>query len=457
MLIVVCGVALNCCSYDVAKRFSGKFAWISPVWLQLRANAAGGATITGTHDIDDGWMKDVRRACARAAVTTIVTAAAMDAADSLPVPETMENSATMRSNTHKPLPSSRVGALGPLGAESWPSKEHLPPRCPKIVPRIVWEAPQLSQTEMDKTPALIADFVERRGFDGVVLEMPVLSHTVPWISRFTQVMHAKLSPAGAPLAVIAVLPPAVRRDGSTARHGTPASVIADAVAAGVDRVSVMTYDFSSGRGLVGPNAPLHWVRSSARDVIEAAAAGVLRDAAFPTALLAQAEAAEAFVPRVREAVRVLREAGLAEAEVRADGSVGPDGGATSAKRGRELKQRSKQARRELARAVAASKVLVGMAMYGHHDPKANGVPEAITAGTYIDLLKTHKPRMLYDRGSAEHLFRYSPEGVPPGSRAVCYYPTLWSVAERLRLAASEGAGVALWEVGQGLDYWYDLM
>ena len=52
--------------YDIAKVFSRKFTYISPVWLQMKANPKGKESrarpviITGEQDVDAVWIEDVR-------------------------------------------------------------------------------------------------------------------------------------------------------------------------------------------------------------------------------------------------------------------------------------------------------------------------------------------------------------------------------------------------------------
>ncbi|CRK90630.1 CLUMA_CG004332, isoform A [Clunio marinus] len=50
----------NSHGYDVAKIFGPKLNIISPVWLQIMRISDQKYEITGTHDIDKGWMKEVR-------------------------------------------------------------------------------------------------------------------------------------------------------------------------------------------------------------------------------------------------------------------------------------------------------------------------------------------------------------------------------------------------------------
>lgn len=54
--------------YDVAKLRGGKFTHISPVWLQVKWGIDGNLVTQGEHDIDQGWLRDVRKAGASAGV-----------------------------------------------------------------------------------------------------------------------------------------------------------------------------------------------------------------------------------------------------------------------------------------------------------------------------------------------------------------------------------------------------
>ena len=44
-----------------------------------------------------------------------------------------------------------------------------------------------------------------------------------------------------------------------------------------------------------------------------------------------------------------------------------------------------------------------------------------------------------------------------GATRAVYYPSLHFVQRRLELAQSKGVGVSIWEIGQGLDYFFDLL
>lgn len=55
-----CMFQWNSRGYDIAKIFHKKFTHVSPVWLQIKVKSDG-YQITGTHDIDKGWVKEVIR------------------------------------------------------------------------------------------------------------------------------------------------------------------------------------------------------------------------------------------------------------------------------------------------------------------------------------------------------------------------------------------------------------
>ncbi|XP_075152381.1 chitinase domain-containing protein 1 [Haematobia irritans] len=97
-----------------------------------------------------------------------------------------------------------------------------------------------------------------------------------------------------------------------------------------------------------------------------------------------------------------------------------------------------------------SKILMGMNMYGNDYTPDGGGP--IVSNEFLSLLKHLKKRLVFDEKDVENFFEVKTHT----GRHYVFYPTLYSINERIKLAQEMGVGIAIWELGQGLDYFYDL-
>ncbi|XP_078439602.1 glycosyl hydrolase superfamily protein [Wolffia australiana] len=103
---------------------------------------------------------------------------------------------------------------------------------------------------------------------------------------------------------------------------------------------------------------------------------------------------------------------------------------------------------------AARKIFVGINFYGNDFLLSQDVgSEAITGRGYLSLLQKHKPALQWERESSEHFFLYEDD---KNRRHAIFYPSLASISLRLDEARSRGASLSVWEIGQGLDYFFDL-
>lgn len=95
---------------------------------------------------------------------------------------------------------------------------------------------------------------------------------------------------------------------------------------------------------------------------------------------------------------------------------------------------------------------MGLNFYGN-DYSSSGGGGPIAGQQYVELLRQHRPRLEWLEGPAEHVLEY----VIEGERHQVYYPSLFSLHQRLSVASELGVGASVWDLGQGLDFFMDLL
>lgn len=103
------------------------------------------------------------------------------------------------------------------------------------------------------------------------------------------------------------------------------------------------------------------------------------------------------------------------------------------------------------------KLLVGLNFYGidfvqRSESQTTASDKHVVGDEVITLLQRHKPDIVWLQDLGEHGFAYE-EG---GTQHIVFYPTRESVAQRVSLAKELGCGgVAVWELGQGLNHFFE--
>lgn len=99
------------------------------------------------------------------------------------------------------------------------------------------------------------------------------------------------------------------------------------------------------------------------------------------------------------------------------------------------------------------KILGGVNMYGYDVSSNDARP--VVSGDILQLLKTKKPKIVWSKESTEHYFQYRDE---TSATHTVWFPTLNYINDRVQSATSTlGSGLSFWELGQGMDYFYDLL
>jgi len=120
------------------------------------------------------------------------------------------------------------------------------------------------------------------------------------------------------------------------------------------------------------------------------------------------------------------------------------------------------------------KLLIGLNFYGYQYTSTGGHP--VFGTEYMELL-ANAQSIQWSEDAEEHFFEakyviflyflyrnfvsyFSPVNLifrTESGKHMVFYPTLLSVQKRIKLAEDMGCGLAIWELGQGLDYFYDLI
>ncbi|KAJ1355277.1 hypothetical protein KIN20_012614 [Parelaphostrongylus tenuis] len=95
----------------------------------------------------------------------------------------------------------------------------------------------------------------------------------------------------------------------------------------------------------------------------------------------------------------------------------------------------------------ASHLMLGLNHYGY-EYSGDGM-QAVNFDQYLQKLKQSDSKLEWDAKAKEHIL------VTPGSKI--YYPSLTSIEMRLNIARKYGVGVGIWDFGQGLNYFTQLL
>ncbi|CAI7775887.1 unnamed protein product [Closterium sp. NIES-54] len=420
----------------------------------------GRLQVAGGHDVDVPWMDSVRqdgaqvvpRVLLEAHDTSAIVSSDEDASEAIRlILDTCRWPAHASHAPHATLPlSSTLLLFFPANALSspllYPSSSVL--LCQAKTP--LSTIPQPATTPLSPVSPPHNAPGRQHHLDGIVLEAwstwtatgllaspPLRARALAFLSRLGSALHTTPNPTSptAHLSFFLVIPPnaAAALPPAQQRSPPPHTFTAGDLAAlhrHVDGFSLMTYDFSPPSH-PGPTAPLPWVRLCLQALLPGVA---------PRYAGAYGEGMGVGEEEWREEVRRGRElrsfvGGNEEEEEEEEEEEGSGVGGGDV--------------REMAR-----KVLVGLNFYGYeYGPNEDYRP--LLGRDVVELLQRYQPRMAWDPDASEHAVSFAAR--PSGIRRAAFFPSLISLALRMREASAWGAGLSVWEIGQGLDYFFDLL
>lgn len=188
----------NSHGYDVAKIFGSKFSLVSPVWLQVNADALDKYSIGGLHDVDQGWIEEVR--------------------------------------------SKGASIVPRLLFDKWTGRNFM-----SLFDKT---------SKQNQLQDLLLQTVKDYKFDGITVEIwsQLGGQARPQLVNLLTKLASAFRTAG--LLFILVIPPPIYQGNQAGMFSTAEF---QQLASKVDYFSLMTYDYSSPQR-PGPNSPTHWIR-----------------------------------------------------------------------------------------------------------------------------------------------------------------------------------------------------